>query len=103
MGIEVDPADDQHWNALCAYAKWSINVNLYGADGEDLGGFYDSGSSIVASLTTSEAAQLSARTADIGPLVLLKEVHARRKQEQKARRFSTAHERRFLNCDVRTP
>jgi len=87
MGIEVDPADDQHWNALCAYAPWSINVNLYGADGEDLGGFYDSGSSIVASLTPSEAAQLSARTADIGPLVLLKEVHARRKQEQKARRF----------------
>jgi len=82
MGIELDPADDDQWNALCAYAPWSINVNLYGANSEDLGGFYDSGSSIVASLTATDAAHLSAATADIGPLVLLREVHARRKQQR---------------------
>jgi hypothetical protein len=84
MGIEVDPADDQHWYALSAYAPWSINVDLYGPDNEDLGGFYDSGYSIVATLTETEVAEISPTLADIGALVLLKEVHARRKQERKA-------------------
>jgi hypothetical protein len=87
MGIEMDPTDDQQWNALCAYAAWSINLDLYGPEREDLGGFYDSGHSIGASLTAIEARQLSVALADIGPLTLLDEFHARRKQQQEVGRI----------------
>lgn len=84
MAIEV-AATDPEWEAVEAYAAWSINVDLIGAEDIRLGTLHDCGVSITADLTDSEAAELRARLPQV-PLVLLAELKQARINERNARR-----------------
>lgn len=102
MGIDLDLADGKHWEVLNAYAPWSINVDLFGAGGRDLGGLYDCGLGIVAALTAAEAAILGDRLAPISPVLPLSEYHARQRAEDEARRAERrARRRQWLRSKLR--
>lgn len=96
MGVELDPVLDDHWVLLRAYAAWSINVDLLGEDGRDLGCFHDCAYSVVAELTTTEAQKLSAELRDIAPVVPLAAVHARRRAARDEARSARRDRRRAM-------
>lgn len=71
---------DPEWLAVETYASWSINVELEGADGQHLVTFHDCGYSIIADLDDDEVDAVRARLSGVAPVVLLAEIHARRRQ-----------------------
>ncbi|WP_298457643.1 hypothetical protein [uncultured Cellulomonas sp.] len=87
LGLVVSTGDLE-WSAVESYAGWSINVDLTGADGEDLATFHDCGYSVVAELTDDEAVVLRARLAAIAPVNLLSDIHGRGRTEKRTARRS---------------
>ena len=67
--VELDPADDDHWADLRAFAAWSINVDLWAEPYVDhIGSLDDCGHAISAVLTHEQALMLAAELTDIGPV-----------------------------------
>lgn len=85
MGIELDLANPAHVNLLDTYAPWSINVDLYGDDDEDLGTFHDGAASIHFRAPPLQAAKIAERLTDVGPIVSLEVHDERRRQQRRAR------------------
>ena len=82
MGVEVE-VDDDNWQAISAYAPWSINVELYGEHGSHLGTLHDCGYTITADLTEAEANSLQERLAHISELISLRDLQERRRQARR--------------------
>lgn len=75
--------DDPEWSAFATYSSWSIHVALEGPDGEHLGTFHDCGYSVLAELTTEEAAAVRARLADVASVAPLQLSPARRRASKR--------------------
>lgn len=88
MGVVVSVGDPE-WPDIETYASWSIDVDIKGADGEWLADFCDSGYSVVVALDSGSAEALRARIDSIAPVLLLSEIHLRRRRERKERRRRT--------------
>ncbi len=95
MGILIDPADDEQWNALRVYGAWSIHVELFATAERGLGfaTLHDCGTCIDADLTPDEVAELSTRLAGAVEIVTFAKAEERRRlaaqrqiEERRARR-----------------
>lgn len=96
MGVEVE-LDDAGWRSLLAYAPWSINVELIGIDGSQLGTLHDCGRSISAELTEEEAGILRRRLAGISSVVPLRdqrELLRQQRRDSRRTRWSARRRRR---------
>lgn len=94
MGIDLDPSREDHWRILRTYAAWSINVDLFGEHGRELGCLHDCGYSVVAELTSAEAGTLSDQLSGVAPLLPLTAVGVRRRAERDDARAAGRDRRR---------
>lgn len=58
MGVNVSRGQVAAWEAVRAYAPWSINVDFYDDNGHRLANLHDGGYRITASLTADEADEI---------------------------------------------
>lgn len=93
IDVTVERADAARWALVRAYAGWSIYTDLHDARGRSVASFHDSGYSVIAELTNSEASDLTQRLHGIAPVRLLSEVLAeerRQRREQRRTRWRQA-------------
>ena len=84
MGIALDPKDENHVRLLREFAALSIYVEIRDEDVRPLADFDDSGLSICFNVTEQELTRIVSGLGDL-PVVMLKELHARRRRRRLAR------------------
>jgi hypothetical protein len=60
MAVKVQPTDSPGWDFVRAYTPWSIHVEAFDTAMKNVVTFHDCGVSIIAFLSTTEAAALAA-------------------------------------------
>ncbi|MGJ7441173.1 hypothetical protein [Aquipuribacter sp. MA13-6] len=104
MAVVLDLLDVEQWEALVAYAAWSINAELWGPDARDMGTFHDSSQSIVAALTAADLEALSEPLRTYGHFTAIAELDAKRLADKQARRAARrARRAAFLRALIRRP
>lgn len=93
ISLVVTP-DEAEWADAEVYAPWSIDVVVYGRPSVMLACLHDCASSVVVELTEVDAAVLRDRVAHLAPLVLLADVHRRRREDRRRARAARRTERR---------
>lgn len=86
MDVRLDPADEQDWATLRAYAAWSIETDLFDHDDDLIAVFHDSGASIAVWATSQEAAILAEPLTDVARLLSEEALQIQRRARREARR-----------------
>lgn len=85
MGIGLVLSDPAHAHLLDRFAPWSINVDLLGPQGLDMGGFHDCANSVHFRASPEKAAEIAARLIAVGSVVTMSALDERRRKERRAR------------------
>lgn len=86
MGIELDLSNPDHARLLHLFAPWSINVDLLGPDGSDMGGFHDCGMWVHFRAAADQAVEIGAGIAAVGAVVSMAARDEQRRQVRRGKR-----------------
>ena len=64
MNVELDLSCAEGWDLLDRCAPWSINVDVYDVEGDEIVNFHDCGLLVTARLTVDQAAKLATDLSD---------------------------------------